>query len=267
MRETITRTLSGLVYIIVLTAAIFYSPFTFLLLFGIFLIIAVTEFCGLQHFNIALPIFIAAAAYILFVAFPTTFITSILLTAAALFVSVRCMIFLFGNHGQNADTSYKYVLLVGYIIIPFILLTKIPYTETGYRPEILVSLLILFWANDTFAFVFGKTMGRHKLFERISPKKTIEGFVGGLVFSVVAGSVIALYYVHQPVYIWIITALIVSFIGTIGDLVESKFKRVAMVKDSGKIMPGHGGILDRLDSVIFASPFVFLFFQIINYVS
>jgi phosphatidate cytidylyltransferase len=104
-------------------------------------------------------------------------------------------------------------------------------------------------------------------FERISPKKTIEGFLGGLVFALICSVFIAKYYIVQPFYIWAIIALLVGVFGTIGDLIESKFKRVAGVKDSGKIMPGHGGILDRLDSIIFVGPFVFLLYQILKYVS
>ena len=117
-------------------------------------------------------------------------------------------------------------------------------------------------------------MPKRKLFERISPKKTIEGFLGGVVFAIIAGVLISKFYIKaspefssKSMIIWMSIALIVSVIGTVGDLIESKFKRIAGVKDSGKIMPGHGGILDRLDSVIFVAPFVFSFYQILNYVS
>ena len=117
-------------------------------------------------------------------------------------------------------------------------------------------------------------MGKHKLFERVSPKKTIEGFLGGAVFAAFAGFLISKLYIQpnpafssKSILIWTIIALIVSVFGTIGDLIESKFKRIAGVKDSGSIMPGHGGILDRLDSVIFVAPIIFLFYQILYYVS
>jgi phosphatidate cytidylyltransferase len=149
-------------------------------------------------------------------------------------------------------------------------MTKIPFGINGYNPKILISIFILIWTNDSFAYIVGKSIGRTKLFERISPKKTIEGFVGGVVFSVIASYLISKYYIQiadGKMFIWIIIALIVGFFGTIGDLIESKFKRFAGVKDSGKIMPGHGGVLDRLDSVIFVAPIVFLFYQILNYVS
>ena len=105
---------------------------------------------------------------------------------------------------------------------------------------------------------------------KVSSTSTLSSFFGGVVFAVVVSYVIAKYYIEiaeSNIYIWIIIAIIVGFFGTVGDLIESKFKRVAGVKDSGKIMPGHGGVLDRLDSVIFVAPIVFLFYQILNYVS
>lgn len=267
MRETLTRLLSGIVYILLLAAATFYSPESFLLLFGIFLIIAVAEFSDLVQLPKALPIILAFSGYLLFAWFPPAQTTLLLLLAATLFVSAKCIALLFDNTRPKTDSASKYVYLIGYIILPFILLSKLPFQENVYQPKIIFSIFILIWTNDTFAFIVGKSIGKHKLFERISPKKTIEGFIGGIAFAVLAGILIAEYYIFQPLHIWIIIAFIVGILGTVGDLVESRFKRLAEVKDSGKIMPGHGGILDRLDSVIFAAPFVFLFYQILNYVS
>jgi phosphatidate cytidylyltransferase len=164
--------------------------------------------------------------------------------------------------------------LLGYIVLPFVFITKISFGIKDYNPKIIIGLFIIIWTNDTFAYIVGKSIGKNKLFERISPKKTIEGFVGGVVFAVLAGYLISKLYIkpnpsfsEKSITIWTIIALLAGIFGTIGDLIESKFKRIAGVKDSGKIMPGHGGILDRLDSVIFVAPIVFLFYQILNYVS
>ena len=168
---------------------------------------------------------------------------------------------------EKLDVVSKYVYLIGYVILPIILITKIPFSGKEYEPKIIIGIFILIWTNDTFAFLVGKNFGKTKLFQRISPKKTVEGFFGGLIFALAFSITIANFFTEQPVYIWITISLIVSIIGTIGDLVESAFKRFAGVKDSGKIIPGHGGILDRLDSVLFVAPFVFLFYQILNYVS
>ena len=144
-----------------------------------------------------------------------------------------------------------------------------------FLPELIVAVFILVWSNDTFAFLIGKNFGKHKLLERISPKKTIEGFVGGMLGALLAGFVIfkllenyrpmdALQY---PLWVWIVMAIIISVFGTIGDLIQSKFKRQAGVKDSGIIMPGHGGLYDRLDSIIYATPFVYAFLLIVDNVS
>ena len=121
----------------------------------------------------------------------------------------------------------------------------------------MIGLLCIIWASDTFAYLTGKAFGKHKLFERISPKKTIEGFLGGLVGAVIISILIDIYSV-RPMWQWITLAVVLVVTGTIGDLVESSFKRAAKVKDSGTILPGHGGLLDRLDSLLFASPFAYL---------
>lgn len=267
MKETLTRLLSGIVYVVLLILATSFSFNSFLVLFGFFLICCVVEFCDLVHLKKVLPLVIASLGYFLFSYFPISKTTEILLLMATLFVSVQLMYSLFNARKQKSDTTSKYVYLIGYIILPIILITKIPFTEEGYNPKIIISIFILIWTNDTFAYIVGKSIGKRKLFEQISPKKTIEGFLGGLLFALIAGIIIALYYLNQSVLNWIIIALIVGIFGTIGDLIESRFKRIAGVKDSGTIMPGHGGILDRLDSVIFAAPIIFLFHQIINYVS
>ena len=105
----------------------------------------------------------------------------------------------------------------------------------------------------------GKNIGKRKLFSSVSPKKTIEGFIGGLVFSLIVAYLIALQTALFSILNWLIIGAMISIIGTIGDLMESKFKRQANIKDSGNIMPGHGGLLDRLDSLLFAAPFVYLY--------
>lgn len=144
-----------------------------------------------------------------------------------------------------------------------------------FMPEIIVAVFVLIWSNDTFAYLIGSKFGKHKLLERISPKKTIEGFVGGLLGALLAGFVIfkvlenysPLDAEKYPLWVWIVMAIIVAIFGTIGDLIQSKFKRQAGVKDSGIIMPGHGGLYDRLDSIIYASPFVYAFLLIVDNVS
>lgn len=296
MNETLKRGISGAVYIVLLLASILFSKESFFILFGIFLIIAVYEFCALIQIKKFFPIVFALLFYLSITlishyrketvtALNTNFNGSyelnintntlnLVLLVITLVTSIKCILFLFYDNVQKISTSSKYLYLLGYIILPFIFITKISFGINDYNPKIIIGLFILVWTNDTFAYLVGKSIGKNKLFERISPKKTIEGFLGGVVFAIIAGVLISKYYIgasaefsQKSILIWITIALLVGIMGTIGDLIESKFKRIAEVKDSGKIMPGHGGILDRLDSVIFVAPFVFLFYQILNYVS
>lgn len=267
MTTTVTRALSGAVYVLLLVGATLYSPYSFLLLFGVLLLFSVGEFCKLVGLKPVFPLLLATLGYILFNLDNTVKTNEILLLIAALLVSIRSLVFLFEKKNRFLDKQSKYVFLIGYLIIPIIIFTKIPFISNSYHPEIIIAILILIWTNDTFAYLVGITMGKTKLFERISPKKTIEGFSGGLVFAIIAGVLLAQFYIQESIIRWIIIALLVTTFGTLGDLIESKFKRLAGVKDSGNIMPGHGGFLDRLDSIIFVAPFVYLFYQIIYYVS
>lgn len=296
MNETVKRALSGTVYIVLLLASILYSTESFFLLFGIFLLIAIFEFSNLIQVRKFVPLLSGILLYggITLISHyrkeTTAFLSSItqkevvitinsttldwVLLVVTLVVSIKCILFLFYDSIQSVSTSSKYIYLLGYIILPFIFITKISFGVKEYNPKIIIGLFILIWTNDTFAYIVGKSIGKHKLLERISPKKTIEGFLGGIVFAIFAGFLISKFFIQaspkfsqKSIMIWCSIALIVGVMGTIGDLIESKFKRIAGVKDSGKIMPGHGGILDRLDSVIFVAPFVFLFYQILYYVS
>ncbi|RZJ58848.1 MAG: phosphatidate cytidylyltransferase [Flavobacterium sp.] len=269
MNENVVRTLSGITYIVLLVAATLYSEISFVLLFGLFLFLAVYEFCLLTNLKKVIPFAMAAAGFALFGIYKDAdFWSNILLNLGALMVSVRMIFGLFSKKPPKfKDQASKLVTLTGYIIIPFLLLIKLPFLSGTFKPQIIIGIFILIWVNDTFAYIVGKTMGRTKLFERISPKKTVEGFAGGLFFAMIGSYIISLYFTFYPTFVWIISAIILVIFGTLGDLIESKLKRTAGVKDSGRIMPGHGGILDRLDSIIFAIPFLFLFYQILNYVS
>jgi phosphatidate cytidylyltransferase len=295
MNETLKRTISGAVYIALLLTSILFSTESFIILFGIFLIIATYEFCNLVNINkvasiLFVTLFYSTVSLISFyrtetenyinkflkdniqITVDTDKLFSVLLIIT-LIVSIKCIFFLFDDT-QTISKASKYIYLIGYIMLPFLFITKISFGIKDYNPKIIIGLFVLIWTNDTFAYLVGKSMGKHKLFERISPKKTIEGFLGGVVFAAFAGFLISKLYIQpkpefsdKSILIWMIIALIVSIFGTIGDLIESKFKRVAGVKDSGSIMPGHGGVLDRLDSVIFVAPIIFLFYQILYYVS
>jgi phosphatidate cytidylyltransferase len=266
MNETLTRALSGVLYIFILISASLFLN-SFLILFGILLLLSVFEFCELVQLQKIIPSLIAISLYYLFTNYLSSTFINFTLMLCVIAIAVKAILYLFSTAEKNLTQTDKYIYLIGYLILPFVLLAKLPFVDTIFNPRIIISLFILIWFNDTMAYVVGKSVGKTKLFERVSPKKTIEGFLGGLFFSALISVFIAIYYMQQSIPTWVIIALIVGVFGTLGDLIESRFKRMAGVKDSGKVMPGHGGILDRLDSIIFAGPFVFLFYQILNYVS
>ncbi len=268
MNETLVRLASGIVYVVLLLFCVTFSKESFFALFGTFLLIASFEFSKLVNLNKWLLISIAALSLVFIYPHFNNKLEN--LDYIITLFSVTTLFYLIYNLFLQKENPKKldFMYFIGYIILPFIIALKIPFDGINYRPKIFISIIILIWTNDTFAYLVGKNFGKNKLFPSISPKKTIEGFVGGMIFTVICGLLLANYYINaNSPYIWIIIALIVSVFSTIGDLIESKFKRSAGVKDSGKIMPGHGGILDRLDSIIFVVPFIYLFYLIKNYVS
>ncbi len=264
MRNLLTRSTSGFVYAAIFITSILYSKESFILLVSIFGIFCIHEFGKLIHFKNVIPYLVFLGTVGLFYAGIFTSEVLLVLLILTLLAALQMIAFLYSkkntypkNLFQKMDVSIRYLAFS----LSFIIL--IPFFKEVYQPYILVYVLLLIWANDSFAFLIGKNFGKRKLFESVSPKKTIEGFVGGMVFSIITAVVIGFYSELLSIVNWVIIALITSIIGTIGDLVESKFKRQASIKDSGNIMPGHGGLLDRLDSLLFAAPFVYLYIQFI----
>jgi phosphatidate cytidylyltransferase len=162
-----------------------------------------------------------------------------------------------------------------YTVIPFSMIpfsafyreglaSVIPQNYIQFSPGIIVGFFILLWTNDTAAYLVGVSIGKSRLFERISPKKSWEGFLGGMVVTAIMGYLIAGWLGVVDKIDWVIIALIVSVAGTYGDLVESMLKRSIGVKDSGKVMPGHGGFLDRFDSLILSFPLVYLYIAVLG---
>ncbi len=138
----------------------------------------------------------------------------------------------------------------------------LPHANISFSPGIIIGFFILVWANDTGAYLTGATIGRHPLFERISPKKTWEGFFGGVITAGLVAWLLSGWLGVVDTVNWVIISVIVSVAGTYGDLIESMLKRSLGVKDSGTIMPGHGGFLDRFDSAIISFPLVYLFISL-----
>ncbi|MGY4538912.1 phosphatidate cytidylyltransferase [Mucilaginibacter sp. UYNi724] len=153
-----------------------------------------------------------------------------------------------------------YTLLgMAFVIMPFTFFHALSYVSGPYNFHIPLAFLLMLWANDTGAYLVGMSIGRTKLFERHSPKKTWEGFIGGVVISAGVGYIISIYYPELSWKNWVSVGILISCFGTLGDLVESMFKRSINIKDSGTILPGHGGLLDRFDGLLLAAPVVYTY--------
>lgn len=176
--------------------------------------------------------------------------------------------FLFELFNDKEKQSYQnlgiYFLGIFYIIFPLALSSFLAFENGKYYAWRIFGLFILIWTSDSMQYFSGKALGKHKLYERISPNKTWEGTIGGLIFTIIAGYILSLFQHDFTTNQWMTIAALVSVLGSMGDLVESMIKREVGVKDSGNFLPGHGGILDRFDSFIFVLPFVVAYWMIIK---
>lgn len=274
MRNLIVRTISGVVLLgIVLGAAYggIYAYGSFLLFITV---VGIREFYNMARATGAKPhaTIGTAAAIVLFV---TSFflyfgftqeassdIADILVGGLLYFAVLVPMCFIFELFHdsetpiRNVATSIMGVVYVAY---PMTLMLFIPSLITGeWKPEAFLFYLFIVWGNDVFAYLTGITLGKHKMAPRISPKKSWEGFAGGIIGAMAMG-VLGSYVVGGGIGLWLGLSATVAITSVFGDLVESMFKREAGIKDSGKIMPGHGGILDRFDALLISSPFAFAY--------
>ncbi len=271
MKEFLIRSITGLIYVLLLVGSLLLHPLAFLGVYLLITLLCMNEFLLLSRKEGLKPLRIPA---ILLVA--TTFIISffrhyaelsslyfILIPAFILFLYI---IELF-RKGKNPFLNLAMIFLgLIYIGLPMALLNELVYSPyvNGYSSQLLIFLFMVLWLNDTGAYIIGRVLGRNKLLERISPKKTWEGLAGGLVIAFLVTGFFGRFFTDIPrTDQWVIT-LIIVFFGTIGDLVESLWKRSLGIKDSGKVLPGHGGWLDRLDSILLAVPAVFITVTILN---
>ncbi|MEW4924915.1 phosphatidate cytidylyltransferase [Algibacter sp. 2305UL17-15] len=272
MKDILLRSLSGLLYVILLIFVLSIdSPHGFIILFFVFGIISLIEFKKLIQLKSSIPYFIFVILYVVFGYWRLVLDSDTGLNEATkifmvltIFVELFLIKDLFSRKTIPLFDTKRFLITTFYLSSGFVFLALI---ASVFSPKILLGAFMLVWVNDSFAYLVGKNFGKQKLFEKISPKKTVEGFLGGLFFACVASYFISSFTETLNFTNWLILSIIISVFGTLGDLIESKFKRQANVKDSGTIMPGHGGLLDRLDSIIFASPFIYLFLIISLYVS
>jgi phosphatidate cytidylyltransferase len=261
MKELLQRSIFGLLYVLAVVFALQTYSWTVVLL-GIFLLIGLKEFSRLVDLNYhtaLLPVFFIYIFSFLFHYQALLNVKVLRISGGFVILSlfIPLIYFIFGKIEKSMLGNLY--LSIFYLAIPFSL-------ALGIDGKLLLSVFIIIWASDSFAYLTGKYFGKHKLAEKISPKKTIEGFAGGFFSSLLVAFVIYEFtgwYGDLSLWQFLILAMLVVISGTLGDLLESRFKRLANVKDSGQVIPGHGGILDRLDSFILAVPFVFAFLLIV----
>lgn len=261
MGKLLTRTLSGLVYVAIIVGCILWGNYPFSCMASLFGAVAVIEFekitRGLDRKM--LPVIALDVAAVMLMPFFGLWIPIFIWI---LVVIARFTIELYLKSDTPLPNLERSAFTMIYIGMPLSAMTFIGLTTNLH---LVMAIFIMIWLNDTGAFVTGSLFGRHRLFERISPKKSWEGFWGGFVFNLVAAYIFCEYCSDyfgfgSDVYKWLGLGAIVSVFSTWGDLVESMIKRSLHIKDSGNIIPGHGGILDRIDSLLFVMPVTFVYF-------
>ncbi len=268
MKNLITRTITGVFFVTFVIGSIIWDKWIFAALLLIFSMLGLWEFFKIFEKNIQIGIqkyFGLLAGVFLFVsvtlcAFGIWDVKFLLINIPLLFIVF--IIELFSKNEHPFNNISLVITGIFYVVLPFSLLMF--FFNPGFvagveQSTFLLGFFILIWSNDTFAYLCGSVLGKHKLFKRISPKKTWEGSIGGAVLTVLIGFILSKYFVDVDVIDWIIISIIIIITATIGDLTESMLKRSLKVKDTGNIFPGHGGVLDRFDAVFVAAPFVLLY--------
>ncbi|MBK0379931.1 phosphatidate cytidylyltransferase [Mucilaginibacter segetis] len=265
-----TRAITGLFFIIVMLASVLLGHYPFGAFYLLLSLLCLYEFYGLNIKSNILPNRVAGfvnAAFIYIIFALITYqdnpglhkiLLLLTLTISAIFIQE---LFKFS---VSPFTNIAYTLggLV-FITIPFSFFHALAYLKGPFNFHFPLAFLLMLWANDTGAYLVGMAIGRTKLFERHSPKKTWEGFIGGVLISALVGFIISIYFKDLKWNHWVSVAIIIACFGTLGDLIESMFKRSINVKDSGDLLPGHGGLLDRFDGFLLAAPIVYTYLYFI----
>ena len=270
MKNLMVRTLSGLVLVAVFVGAVLGSQWSFGALLLLILVGGQTEFYKLARetglspqrwMGLAVGVLLFALNFIVFRQFSRAVTDEAggavlyLLLYIGLLLPTLFVCELFRRSATPLANLGATLLGVLYVAVPLSLLLYVPVLagDGVWRPETVLCYIFIIWANDVFAYLVGMTFGRHRLCERLSPKKSWEGFFGGLAGAVATG-LAAAYALDANYWVWGGLALVASLSGVAGDLVESMFKREAGVKDSGQVIPGHGGVLDRFDALLLSAP-------------
>lgn len=272
VKNFVTRTLAGAVLVAVIIGATVLSPISFGIVFMLISLLATQE---LMKLLIGKATYLGGVSALLFLAIfaeHASMFSERMIVIVWVVYGMSLLLAMTGqlwNKKSNPVEAWMHITYSQiYVALPFALVNMIAFFRGQFTPVLVLSLFVFIWVNDSFAYLTGSLFGRHRLFERVSPKKSWEGFIGGNLFALGAAYLMSV--LDQPLsnllvgndgsslelWQWLLFAQIVVVFGTFGDLVESLLKRTLGVKDSGAAIPGHGGWLDRFDSLMFAAPVV-----------
>lgn len=273
LKNLIKRALTGIVFVTLIVGAICLNSYTFLVLFSLITFFTLWEFYGLTGQYKSAPIkrvLYSLGGIYLFVAsfiYAHSLMDGVIFLPYLIFLMLVLIIELYCKEEDPiknwAITFFGQFYCAGsFALLNFI--SAIPNTPgvIMHTPIFVLAIFVFIWINDTGAYLIGSLFGKHRLFERISPKKSWEGFWGGFALAVISSFAFSWFQPEISWYKWVGFAMIVVVFGTWGDLVESLMKRTLSVKDSGHILPGHGGMLDRFDSLLMAIPAAYIYIEI-----
>lgn len=265
MKNLIQRTLTGILFIVTIIGSILFDPIVFFIVCLLVAILGMIELKKLlerkyDRVNLFAALLLGLSFQIL------VFLDTQDVINDRWYVLLMPMVWIPFIHelfkgGDHPFQRIALTLLVPvYVSLPLTFLYLFGCADGEFNSSLLLGFFAMVWCNDTGAYVVGVSIGKHKLYERISPKKTWEGFIGGVIFTMGAAWGIYEWTGISQLWVWLLAGVVISFFGTIGDLVESMLKRNVDIKDSGSILPGHGGVLDRFDAVLFSAPMVYALF-------
>lgn len=263
------RIITALVGVAVIITALIWGPWSY---FAVFLLISVLtqiEFYNLVKTHGHVPLkylgtFAGASTFTLTFLIEQQILDATWYFAIFPLVSLIYFIKLYKKNETRPFTNIAFTFLgVIYVALPFSLINVIAFIDGSYNYELILGMLFLLWASDTGAYFAGTTFGKTKLFERVSPKKSWEGSLGGAALSLAFAYIFSIYFTDVILGEWLIVSGIIVIAGTYGDLVESLFKRSMDIKDSGWVLFGHGGFLDRFDGLLLSVPFILMFLKLL----
>ncbi len=263
------RVITALIGATVIIAGSVYSPWIYFVIFGLILGFSQMEFYKLSGLDGMLPLK-SFGTFLGLVIFSLSFFIEIGHLADKYYflifplASLVFFIKLYRKSDKKPFTGVAFTFLgIFYVAVPFAMLNVAAFSvDENFHYEIIIGSLFILWASDTGAYFAGTKFGKTKLFERVSPKKSWEGFLGGAASAYLIGYVLSRYFNSIEEWQWLCIATIIIIAGTYGDLIESLFKRSIAIKDSGKILPGHGGFMDRFDGLLLSAPFIATFLKI-----